>query len=251
MLNRVLIMIVVLLLSDSPRAEAVDWTLLQDEIQTAIRGNDANALKQIRMGLSGTDTGQTDWTAYWQAYIAFLLVNLETDEDLQKEETRACKSHSEAAIDAGETSGESHALLSSCLGRMAASGGMMAGMRYGSRSGNALDESILLAPDNPRVLMLAGVSDYNRPVIWGGDIDRAERRLGRALTILEASSLEPDPEQPWLPTWGLHDAFGHYAVVLGRIDREEEALEVLSRAFSLGIQSSWLDQIKQRIESNR
>ena len=126
----------------------------------------------------------------------------------------------------------------------------MAGMRYGTQAGNVQDESIFIAPDNPRVLLLAAVSDYNKPVMWGGDIDRAERRLRRAVDILEIGNASPDPAAPWAPIWGLHDAYGHFAIVLNRLDRNADALAVLERAEARGMRSAWLVSIQQLIEQS-
>ncbi|MEM1080158.1 MAG: hypothetical protein AAGH65_01115 [Pseudomonadota bacterium] len=242
---RIAALCVLALASSLNQAAENRWQDVQQHIQSALIEGDAAALAELREALSTWTNDQPGWTHYWQAYLSFRLINLERDEDAREAHMLACKASAETAIESGEQSGESHALLASCLGRLAA-GGMMAGMRYGTDSSNMLDESIFIAPDNPRVLMLAAVSDYNKPVIWGGDIDRAERRLREAVEGIEMNPI--NDAEPWRPAWGQVDVYGHLAIVLDRLEQGEAALAVLDQAAERGLQSGWLDGIRARIE---
>ncbi|GEM_PF-4017221 len=235
-----------ILLSGLDQLMAVEphWSTIQDQVDQSIGNGDAEALQALDNRIALWQSEQPEWQHYWRAYIAFRAILLEPEGESQHHQMMVCKEQAEAAVNNGENSGESHALLASCLGRLAASN-TSAAMRYGSEAGTIQDESILIAPDNPRVLMLAAVSDYNKPVMWGGDIDRAERRLRRSISALEMQT--PDPSKPWQPTWGHVDAYGHLAIVLGELDQPDGALDVLDQAAALGFQSGWLDSLRSDI----
>ena len=228
-------------------ADFNDWVHARNQIQAASTSADVAALKDLQLQLTESAFAETGWKHYWQAYIAFRLINLDSDQEQTEQHARTCNEHAEAAIERGETSGESHALLASCLGRLAA-GGMQAGMRYGSQAATVKNESILIAADNPRVLLLAAVSDYYTPVQWGGDIDRAERRLRQALDTL--SEVDESSDRPdWQPRWGLIDAYGHLAIVLDRLGLGDEALALLDQAKAEGVESGWFAIIRDSVTS--
>lgn len=222
------------------------WDSLRNDIQTAVRSGNAEQLIALDRKLDEWPSDDAVWTNYWQAYIAYRLANSTRDADEVEGHLRRCADASRSAVDAGEMSGEARALQASCLGRLAG-GGVFSGMRYGTRASAAKEESLIDGPDNPRVLLLAGTSDYYTPVHWGGDIDRAERRLRRALELLETPAIGR-PES-WQPQWGRQDAYINLALVLNALDRSEEALALLDRAIEQGLNSHRLQNVRNRIEA--
>ena len=228
------------------QAEIDRWSSLRSDIQSSVLSADAERLHALSLQLDEWTVEDAVWANYWQAYVAYRLANVESDDNERENHLRRCVDASRLAMDAGEMSGEARALQASCLGRLAG-GGMLSGMRYGSRASAAKEESLIDAPDNPRVLLLAGSSDFYTPVQWGGDIDRAERRLRLALEQLETPTAE-SPE-PWQPQWGRHDAYVNLALVLHRLDRTEEALTLLDRAVEQGLDSGWLQTVRRQIEA--
>ncbi|MEM7052995.1 MAG: hypothetical protein AAF446_00460 [Pseudomonadota bacterium] len=241
------LMLLPILLSVMPvQAEIDRWSSLRSDIQSSVLSADAERLHALSLRLEQWTADDAVWANYWQAYVAYRLANVEPDDDKRKNHLRRCVDASRSAIDAGEMSGEARALQASCLGRLAG-GGMLSGMRYGSRASAAKEESLIDGPDNPRVLLLAGSSDFYTPVQWGGDIDRAERRLRRALEQLETPAA--GSSKPWQPQWGRQDAYIHLAQVLHRLDRTEEALALLDRAVEQGLDSGWLQTVRRRIKA--
>ena len=124
---------------------------------------------------------------------------------------------------------------------------MMAGRRYGSKAQSMLDEALMIAPDNPRVLLAAGINDLYTPAQYGGDIDRAARRLQEARRALTQRG-NPD-DAAWHPAWGMMDIHAHLAIALLQLDRPEDALEVLHDAEEAGLESPWLNSIRNRLEA--
>lgn len=96
---------------------------------------------------------------------------------------------------------ETHALLSSCLGALAAEG-MIAGMRHGPAATSAREAALKLGPSNPRVLMLSAISLWFTPKMWGGGEDKGYAMLQRAI----AAYAQDRPAAP-LPAWGHAEAY--------------------------------------------
>lgn len=71
------------------------------------------------------------------------------------------------------------------------------------RAGKDLDEALRMAPANPRVLMLAALSDYQLPPALGGNKERALTRLRASVAAFEAERRGTER----LPGWGAAEAY--------------------------------------------
>lgn len=241
-----------MLLSTSPTTgwsqtgaeDSSDWAEFVGALESTA---DAERLGHLASDIGDAALEPIHWREYWTAYAAYRHGLFNDDESVAESAYKQCVESAERAIEHGERSGESEALRGACFSQLAG-GGPMAGMRYGSRSGVAINTALTDAPDNPRVLMIAGTRDLYTPTQWGGDIERAVRRLERALERFteEQSS---DRTEPWQPRWGRVEAFGHLAIALDRLEREEQARRTLDRAGAAGIESPWLDGIRKSLEA--
>ncbi|HET7756821.1 MAG TPA: hypothetical protein VFK87_06165 [Steroidobacteraceae bacterium] len=75
------------------------------------------------------------------------------------------------------------------------------------RGGQELEEALRLAPANPRVLLLVGLSDYQLPPALGGNKERALTRLRAAVAAFEAERRGTER----LPGWGAAEAYFYLA----------------------------------------
>jgi tetratricopeptide (TPR) repeat protein len=105
----------------------------------------------------------------------------------------------QTAVTADNKYAEAYALLGAVRGSMIRAGG--SAMELGPAAHEALDRALSLAPENPRVLLQAGVNTMHTPAEYGGGMDRAEALLRRSLAAFDR---EP-PGRPW-PNWGRFDA---------------------------------------------
>ena len=196
----------------------------------------------------GRDTDMAPgWRAYWQALGHWRLAAfaIGSDKDTAKQHLHACIRLMDDAL-AGGPEAEWNALKSGCHGMMAGTGGM-AGMRHGPKSREALDEALLDAPDNARVLLFSGIYDYNTPVMWGGDVERAARNLQKAWDIV----IELDEETtaaPSRPTWGSVDIAAWLARTYVRLEEPARAQYVLDTARGRGVWSGWLESIETSLK---
>jgi tetratricopeptide (TPR) repeat protein len=226
-------------------ATALDsWPVLVEAVESAVSAGDGDRLAQLSSQLTGIELAPRPWRKYWVAYAAYRQGLFSDDEALAEAAYQRCIDATEAAISLGEQSGESEALRGACFSQLAA-GGPQAGMRYGNRSAVAIDTALTDAPGNPRALMVGAARDLYTPIQWGGDIERAVRRLERALEGF-ASEDDSGGTDPWQPRWGRVDALGHLAIAYGRLGRSDQALGLLDQAGADGIRSAWLDDIRRR-----
>ena len=247
MRNHLIVATFLILTAPAAFAADFDWTEFRAEILAGLGTDNAGSLESLEQRLATMQPEPEPWRHYWQAYVAFRGGLLREFGATAKAAFKRCLEHARAAIELGETSGESLALLGGCHSQLAR-GGPMAGMRHGGKSSNAADVSLLDAPDNPRVLIFAGIRDLYTPIMFGGDPERAERRLKRALQIME--SVNEEDRDPWLPRWGRIDAHGSLALALAKLERDNEAKGVLDEARAAGLKSAWLDSIGAQLSSD-
>jgi tetratricopeptide (TPR) repeat protein len=227
---------------------AADWSGIVEGMESAAAGGDSETLARLASDLAELELDPIQWRHYWSAFAAYRQGLFSDDDSIAESAYKHCAEATETAIELGERSGESEALRGACYGQLAGTG-PMAGMRYGSRSGVAVDTALTDDPDNPRALMIAGARDLYTPTQWGGDIERAIRRLERAIERYE-STHQAARATPWQPRWGRMDAFGHLAIAYRRLERVDEAREVLARAETSGIESGWLDSIGKGLDES-
>jgi tetratricopeptide (TPR) repeat protein len=122
---------------------------------------------------------------------------------------------------------ETQALLSSCHGALAAEG-MVAGMRHGPASTSAREAALKLGPSNPRVLMLAAISLWFTPKMWGGGEDKGYAMLQRAI----ASYAQDRPAAP-LPAWGHAEAYAWLGQMEVKRGNVEAARAAYAKALSI------------------
>ncbi len=132
---------------------------------------------------------------------------------------------------------ETEAVLASCLGSLAGTG-MVAGMRYGSAASEAGETARQLGPRNPRVLLLAGVSAWFTPSMWGGGKDKGIALVQQAV----AAFADDVPARP-LPAWGAAEAYAW----LGQMEKERGNLSAArgayDRALALEPQFRWVRDV--------
>ena len=132
-------------------------------------------------------------------------------------------------------SAEAWALLNSVYGRQI-SLSPMKGMLLGRRSQRALDKAQELAPDNPRVVLTAAMSDFNTPGMWGGDKERAMEGFRRAAALFAVE----EPADPLHPVWGHREVYAW--IGLAHLDRDErdEAKAAFEKALEIDPDFGWV-----------
>lgn len=132
---------------------------------------------------------------------------------------------------------ETTALHSAVIGQLIGIGGMMAGMRLGSKADDLMSEAMALGPSNPRVLLLRGVSAMYKPKMFGGGMEKAEKDISRAIELFASDK----PTSP-LPKWGRAEAYAWLGQVHAAEKRIPEARAAYAKALELQPEYGWVKQ---------
>ena len=178
---------------------------------------------------------------YYAALVAHQLVAqlIGTQPDGYKKEVIA---HLDYAIDHLQTAtkrdpnfAEAWALLASVYGQKISQKPLTA-VALGRKSNKAKDRAHELAPDNPRVVLLAAIGDYNTPVIWGGDKERALEGFQRAAALF----LEQKVSDPLQPGWGHSRAYAWLGMAYVNRGNLAEARQAYERALEIDPEFVWV-----------
>ncbi len=196
------------------------WLDLESRIQYAYYTEDDRALVALTSQFA-TDESPDGMKSYYAGLAAYRLTQLETSTDKARARDRAdrCVSSLDRALRAANDAVDAHAggmakmrgdvlaLQSACL-RLRAGLSPLHAPFDGPKSRSLLEKAVLLAPRNPRVLLLDAVGAYERAPN-GEDRDRALGKIKTAIAALEGER----QEIVHAPGWGLADAYTY----LGRV----------------------------------
>jgi predicted Zn-dependent protease len=129
---------------------------------------------------------------------------------------------------------ETWALIASAKGSMIGDS-MLRGIRLGPQATEAEDKGRALQADNPRLLMLTGISAMFKPAAFGGGDDRAHERLTRAI-----AQFERERPAPPAPAWGHAEAWAWLGQLEVRRNRLEAARRAYERALALEPDFAWV-----------
>ncbi|MBK8250179.1 MAG: tetratricopeptide repeat protein [Gemmatimonadetes bacterium] len=165
---------------------------------------------------------------------ATLLINTANRPDDAKpvlEEAAALLTRSAAVLPWPETP----AVHASVLGQQIALGGMMAGMRYGGKADDLFADAVRLGPDNPRVLLLRGISALYKPKMFGGGSDKALADFTRAVALFEKQA-----PAAGAPRWGAVEAWAWLGQAHAAEKQVDAARAAYTRALALDPNYGWV-----------
>lgn len=202
MRTRFLRMIPVLCLSILPlagRADAAPPTAASTAIERAMQRDDESGLLSLRDSLAAaSQSGHADKYAYYYLGLAdYELAQLEQDEAKASDYIDAAEDALQTALKQDADFAEAEALLGSSYG-VEIGLHPFKGMWLGAKVGSHLTHAAKLAPGDPRVSLLQGISDYETPETYGGDKQRAVTEFHAALAAFDTY---PQPDDA-APTWG-------------------------------------------------
>lgn len=234
---------------DARRSE-LSWQDIESRIQYGYFTEDTRALDNLSQELS-TANAQDKLTSYYSGLLAYRMMQLsmsDPDGKAPGESSKArarqlvdrCVESLDGALKIQKDFAEALALQSACLG-MAADLEFWRAPFSGSRSGAQLRRALELAPDNPRVLFLQAVVDYER----SDNEARTLQELKKAIAAFEAERRGVEH----VPGWGAADAY----CLLARIYLEQgEALparDALEHALLLAPEFAQARRLLLRITS--
>ena len=185
--------------------------------------------RQQALALAGPgDTGF--FAGYLAAWASYRMAQVhEAERKLARDLLDGCIDELNELLEgrSGELAAEGHALLATCYGNSAAYYRPPRVIVRGNRAQRSLDQALALAPENPRVMLQDALSDYSRPAFFGGDVERAERKLERATELFAG---QQDAEGL---SWGEADAWLYLARIRAAAGDGDGARAAGERALAL------------------
>lgn len=127
------------------------------------------------------------------------------------------------------------ALRAAVTSQRAGVSGTLDAMRLEPRAFRQLDTALALAPEDPRVALLNGMTRLRAPRAFDGGAEKAEREFRRAIVLFES-----DTSKAPAPTWGEADAWIWLGIALVELDRRDEARAAFERALTLAPGHVWV-----------
>ncbi len=213
---------------------------LRRGIEAAVVTGEAAPLRAARLAIDRAAKAAPEDTllAYWRGYAAFreagLLMAVGRTGEVGAVLIPAIVGLEEWAD--RTPSAEGLALLSTLYGqRIGASGSTLVTLRLGPSLLRAMDRAVQLAPQNPRVWLLRGISAYGMPAMVGGGPEKSEQYLRQAIALFVT-----DRAVAPAPTWGLADAWLWLGRALQARGNLGEARLAYAQAQELQPWNTWL-----------
>jgi tetratricopeptide (TPR) repeat protein len=213
-----------------------DFSTTIAALETAWMNDDVPAIRKAVEDLKALpDTPRTQYAiAYGERRLIWIPGTKPAD---QKALAQSAQKRLEAVIRAEPRNAEAHALLASTLGMQIALEGWK-GMVLGPRSSAAMDKALSLEPNNPRILLLKGISTFRMPAEFGGGVEKAEPWLRRAQSVFAQEPLD----KPW-PNWGRFESRIWLGQVLAKLGKRDAARSEYDAALLLAPRSQYVRRI--------
>ncbi|MCY3787226.1 MAG: ATP-binding cassette domain-containing protein [Gemmatimonadetes bacterium] len=143
--------------------------------------------------------------------------------------------HLKGAIELEDNFSDSHALLASAYGQKLGLKPHL-GMALGPETKRVLEKSKRLDGNNPRVVLIDGMSDYYTPAMFGGDKQRAISKMEHALELFAKEEIR-DPLQP---SWGYDEACAQLGIMRQEAGDIEGAREAFVKALEVNPNNGWV-----------
>ena len=188
------------------RADEGQWRDTESRIQYGYYTQDTRALTNVAAAVDQEDT-KDPWQGYYTGLANWRLAELAALRPPVKGPSSAqlserCTHALDRVLEQQADFAEGYALRAVCTATPLAGGGLhvpFAG--HGPRKD--LDRALVLAPKNPRVLLLDALGDYEFSAALGGNKERALPKLRRAVAAFEAERGGAEA----LPGWGASEAY--------------------------------------------
>ena len=207
-------------------------------LQAGESANDLDAMYAARATFERAlaDTSLVAWGHYYIALADYRIAGLLEGESKDPSgHLNAAVEHLKKATEIDPQAAEAHALLSSVYGWQIGLEPMKT-MFLGPKSGKAIQKAKQLAPDNPRVVLSAAISDFNTPEMFGGSKEKSLQGLQRAAELFA----QEEPTDPIQPVWGHREAYAWLGIAYQGRGELESARAAFEKALEIDPNFGWV-----------
>ena len=208
-------------------------------LQAGENANDLDAMYAARATFERTlaDTSLSAWGHYYIALADYRIAGLLSEEskDQASEHLKVAVEHLKKATEIDPQAAEAYALLSSAYGLQIGLSPMKT-MLLGPKSGKAIQKAKQLAPDNPRVVLNAAISDFNTPEMFGGSKEKGLQGFQRAAELFA----QEEPTDPIQPVWGHREAYAWLGIAYQGQGELELARTAFEKALEIDPDFGWV-----------
>ncbi len=229
--------------SSALESAAADSLLRQvkTQIREATNKGSLDSLKQARAWAKQATGGNRAALAHYYAALAdYRMSNRLPEEDEARRERviEDAIGHLKRATEINGTMADAWALLSGCYGQMMGMNPMQ-GMSLGPKANEAMKRAKEHGPNNPRVWIIDGTSDFYTPGMFGGDKEKALTKFEKAARLAEQGS----PDDPLMPGWGHAEAHAWVGVAHMEAERYDPARTAFETALDLNPDYGWVRSV--------
>jgi tetratricopeptide (TPR) repeat protein len=165
----------------------------------------------------------------------YLLAAGEENKGAASEHLKTAVEHLKEATRLDPQAAEAYSLLSSVYGWQIGLSPMKS-MLLGPRVGQASRKAQQLAPDNPRVVLSAAISDFNTPEMFGGSKEKGLQGFQRAAELFA----QEEPTDPIQPVWGHREAYAWLGIAYQNQGELESARAAFEKALEIDPDFGWV-----------
>jgi TPR repeat protein len=178
-----------------------------------------------------------EYTLYFLAYADYSLAEITINKDKPKAEEYLDEGidYGKKALDVNSKSAETLALLGTIYG-MKINLDSKDMMVLGPKSNEVIAEALGLAPDNPRVLLQAGINKMFTPEAYGGSLTGAVKLFSKAVSIFDSS----DVTDSLKPDWGRLQSLAWLGRGYVAQKNYAKAVDVYKRALAVNPNYAWV-----------
>ena len=155
--------------------------------------------------------------------------------DEQAEGINRTIEHLKEAIELEDNFSDAHALLARAYGQKLGLKPHL-GMALGPETKRVIEKSKRLDGNNPRVVLIDGISDYYTPAVFGGDKQRAISKMEQALELFAKEEIRDS----FQPSWGYDEACAHLGIMRREAGNIEGARAAFVKALAVNPNNDWV-----------
>ncbi|MFB0516562.1 MAG: hypothetical protein ACETWG_08155 [Candidatus Neomarinimicrobiota bacterium] len=211
----------------------------KDKIEAAVSGWDQGRMLEARAYFERVlAMGEQEWLLnYYIAYCDYRLCNHAFSINDKKAAGRfvndGLKRLKSSTMENPEF-GDAFALMSSLYG-FKISLRPWTGFFYGPKAGQLIATALALAPDNPRVYLIQGTSQYYTPAVFGGGKELAKASFEKATMLFAREDV-----YPIMPAWGHCESYGWLGLTELDLGDSTSAKRHFDKALEIDPENSWV-----------